>query len=169
MWEVDQSAPRCGSASCDCLYIESDRHTARQGPLGLVSAAFRKPGACGSPEEAPALPWALGSTWWTGAQLTPEEWRGVWQSTHLDGGAARAEVRPPADMAPCRPQRLTEHRSPGPYSPGNADPLLRPSQAFHLTAWGTPQWSVPPRSGESGDSVSRPSGAAVSGLGDQRV
>lgn len=44
-----------------------------------------KPGACGNPEEAPALLWALDSTWWTGVQLTPEEWRGVQQTTCLDG------------------------------------------------------------------------------------
>lgn len=30
-----------------------------------------KPGASGNPEEALALLWALGSTWWTDVQLTP--------------------------------------------------------------------------------------------------
>lgn len=32
-------------------------------------------GPLGTQREALALLWALGSTWWTGVQLTPEEWR----------------------------------------------------------------------------------------------
>lgn len=53
-WAVDQSAPRCGSESCGRLYIESDRHTARQGPLGVVSAAFGEARGLWEPRGGPS-------------------------------------------------------------------------------------------------------------------